>query len=237
MIVSILTSWLIAFGTLFALANPIEALPVFLELTGPHTPEQRARQSRRACLYAGILMAVSLLLGNVLLRIFGASPDAVLTAGGLVVLALGFPMLMTGRVKFDAEQVADKTKDFALIPLAFPGVCGPGAMAALISGASYIQNLPDPQQRIRGYAVVLAAIVSVCFAAWLILRYSAAIARWLGPTGMNALVRFMGLLLIIIAVQFLADGITGMVKSAPQRMQDKERAGVVAPAEPVKDGK
>src|SRR5688572_29438419 len=80
--------------TLFMLANPIEALPVFLDLTGGHTPAQRARQAFKASLFAAVLMAGSLLFGRVLLRVFGVSADAVMVAGGLVVLALAFPMLM-----------------------------------------------------------------------------------------------------------------------------------------------
>jgi multiple antibiotic resistance protein len=194
---------------LFMLANPIEALPLFLDLTAKHSAAHRARQALKASLYAGLFMASSLLLGRVLLRVFGVSSDAVMVAGGLVVLALGFPMLMTGKVKFHDGHVKNPRKDHSLIPLAFPGICGPAAMAALISGTSYIQALDTPAKQFAGYVFVLGAIVVVCTAAWVILRFSGTIASRLGPEGLEGLCRFMGLLLIVIGVQLLADGVRG----------------------------
>lgn len=201
---------------LFMLANPIEALPVFLDLTAKHTAAERSRQAIKASMYAAILMAGSLLLGQVLLRVFSVSADAVLVAGGLIVLALGFPMLMTGKVKFHSENLGKRNKDHSLIPLAFPGICGPAAMAALISAASYIQALDSQRMQLIGYGFVLAAIVVVCFAAWVILKLSGPIAARLGPDGLEAVARFTALLLIVIGVQLLADGVRGFTEHDPK---------------------
>jgi multiple antibiotic resistance protein len=161
-------------------------------------------------------MAGSLLLGRVLLRVFGVSSDAVMVAGGLVVLVLGFPMLLTGKVRFHGEGPLNPDRDHALIPLAFPGICGPAAMAALISVTSYVQTLDTQTMRLIGYGVVLAAIAVVCAVGWVILLLSGRIARRLGRDGIEAVCRFMGLLMIVIGVQLLADGVRGFTNAAPR---------------------
>jgi multiple antibiotic resistance protein len=210
----ILSGWLITVAAIFPLANPLEAIPMFLEVTAKQTKPQRARQMLRACVFAGLLMAGSLLLGRVLLRLVGVSAPAVLGAGGLIVVGLGFRMLITGKAGLPAEERSRTDHDYSLIPLAFPGVCGPGAIAALISGSAYIQRLGSPKQVLVGYGVALAGITTVCIAAWIILRLSGPIARWLGRDGLDAMCRFLGMLLIVIGVQLLADGVSGLVAAA-----------------------
>ena len=213
-IAGIFNGWLITVAAIFPLANPLEAIPMFLDVTAKQTKAERARQMLRACVYAGLLMAGALLTGRVLLRLVGVSAPAVLAAGGLIVVGLGFRMLITGKAGLPAGEQARADHDCSLIPLAFPGVCGPGAIAALISGSAYIQRLGSPEQVLVGYGVALAGITTVCIAAWIILRLSGRIARSLGSNGLDALCRFLGLLLIVIGVQLLADGVSGLVLAA-----------------------
>src|SRR5262249_11547267 len=162
--------------------------------------------------YAALLMAASLLLGRELLQIVGVSPPAVLGAGGIVVMGLGFRMLITGKTSLPngGTHVPDQaaTRDHGLVPLAFPGVCGPGARGVLTSGSSYIQNLGSAGRAMIGYGVALAGIATVCILAYLILLLSRRIATWLGPGGLDGMCRFLGMLLIVIGVQLMADGVS-----------------------------
>lgn len=205
----------VAFGTFFMLANPAEALPAFLHITAKCTPEERARIARRACTFAGAIMLASFLLGDGLLRVVKVSLPAVLVAGGLVVIVLGFTMLLTGKLSFHTDHAAEEGRDQSLIPLGFPGVCGPGVIAALISASPVIRTLETTSMQVAGYLVVCAAIILVCLAAWTILRMSGAIERRLGPDGIEAMCRLMGLLLILIGVQCVANGVTGFI-AAPK---------------------
>lgn len=224
----VLNGWVVTVAALFPLANPLEALPMFLDVAAGRPPGERNRLMIRSCIYAAVLRAASLLIGRVLLRLVGVSAPAVLAAGGLIVLALGFRALITGKAGLPTEKPTRSEHQYALIPLAFPGVCGPGAIAALISASAYIQRLGEPGQVMVGYAIALAGIVTVCAAAWLILRLSGRISRRLGPDGLDAMCRFLGMLLIVIGVQLLADGTTQLIATASR--------GDPAPSIPVLGG-
>jgi small neutral amino acid transporter SnatA (MarC family) len=76
-----------------------------------------------------------------------------------------------------------------------------------------------------GYGIALSGIATVCALAWLILLASGRIAGWLGEDGLDAMCRFLGMLLIVIGVQLLADGVSGFI--------DSHRAGEVNPPLPA----
>jgi multiple antibiotic resistance protein len=53
----------------------------------------------------------------------------------------------------------------------------------------------------------------VVVVAWLAMRGAPWISKWLGVTGLDALTRIMGFLLICIAFQFVFDGFGGYIAS------------------------
>ncbi|MEK6223774.1 MAG: hypothetical protein N2A97_02780, partial [Thermodesulfobacteriales bacterium] len=61
--------------------------------------------------------------------------------------------------------------------------------------------------RLGGYAVVGLGILITVIICWLVLRSSTKITKLLGPTGIDALTRIMGFILICIGVEFVASGI------------------------------
>jgi multiple antibiotic resistance protein len=51
-----MTLFIATFSTLLAIINPLEALPVFLQLASGKDNEERRHIARRACLYALALL-------------------------------------------------------------------------------------------------------------------------------------------------------------------------------------
>jgi multiple antibiotic resistance protein len=98
--------------------------------------------------------------------------------------------------------------DYSFIPLAFPSLCGAGTMALLISYSSTIGSwATDLVVKSAAHGAGLLAIVTVAlFAGWL-LRSASTVARYLGHSGMDAIERIMGLLMVCIGVQFIANGV------------------------------
>jgi len=90
--------------------------------------------------------------------------------------------------------------DIALIPLAFPMLSGPGAIATVMA---LTQQAPTLGHRV----VILAAIVVTCGLAYVILGHAAQVTAFLGQTGLRFLSRLLGLLLAAIAVQFILQGV------------------------------
>ncbi len=191
------------FVGLLPIANPFSAAAVFVAITQRFTAAQARGQARRACAYMAIVLLVSLFAGALIMKFFGISLPALRIAGGLIVARIGFDMLSpepdpeVGETQ--REEILHMT-DLAFTPLAMPMLSGPGSIAVTISMAAGADNLWD-------YGAIALGIVLVAFASWLVLRSSRRVVARLGSTGMTALTRVMGFLLVCVGVQFIGDGV------------------------------
>ena len=61
--------------------------------------------------------------------------------------------------------------------------------------------------------ILIGVIFLVCFATYLILLNSTRIYDLLGETGNNILMRLMGLIVMVIAVEFIVSGLTPIVRT------------------------
>lgn len=198
------------FVGLFPMVNPFSTAPLFLSLTRDAPEDERMRQARTAARYAGIIMLVTMLVGGLVLEFLGISIAALRVAGGLIVAFLGFQMLFPkpqeepapGAVKRSAQG-----EDFSFMPLAFPSLAGPGTIAVIMSFTTKVATQPSWGSKAIGYAIIGAVIVLMCFLSVVVLRASTKITRLLGPQGLDAMARLMGLALVCIGVQFVADGV------------------------------
>jgi multiple antibiotic resistance protein len=208
---NLLIEWyVIGVTSLIPLVNPFSTVPLLLSLTRGMPIEVRQRQATRAAIYSAILMEGTLLAGSGVLAFFNISLPALRIAGGLVVAFLGFRMLFPPHTRERAESVEtqDDMSDYSFVPLAFPSLCGAGTMALLISYSSTIGSwATDLVVKFAAHGAGLLAIITVAlFAGWL-LRSASTVARYLGHSGMDAIERIMGLLMVCIGVQFIANGV------------------------------
>ena len=94
--------------------------------------------------------------------------------------------------------------NLAFTPLAMPMLSGPGSIAVTIDMAAGVESRWE-------FAAIALGIILVGFASWLILRSARRIVALLGETGMTALVRVMGFLLVCVGVQFIGLGVIGII--------------------------
>jgi len=195
---------LLAFSSLFFIVNPFEAAPLFVTMTQGDPPAKRTRMAWHAALAACVTLVVFAVLGDVLLQLFAITIGAFRIAGGIIIFGMGMHMLraQTPREIQTPEEVREgmDKEDIAIIPLAIPMLSGPGAMSTVLVLAQRAQTW--------GHLLVLmVAIVCTCGLTYLILRSAAPVTRLLGQTGQRIVARLMGLLLTVIAVQFILNGI------------------------------
>jgi multiple antibiotic resistance protein len=138
----ILTLFVGMFATLLAVINPLEALPVFLNLLEGKDEKEHRLVARRSCMYATLLMFFFLLFGTLVLRIFGVPLSMVRIVGGVILMRIGFqlfsPSPSGGLLTSGASgSVQD---DVAFTPLAMPIMFGPGAMATVIGMTSLVRH-------------------------------------------------------------------------------------------------
>jgi multiple antibiotic resistance protein len=156
---------------------------------------------------------------------FGISIPALRVAGGLIVARVGFGMLSPEpEEELGAAEHADARRmtDLAFTPLAMPMLSGPGSIAVTIGMAAGAESGLE-------YLAIGGGIVLVAYVSWLVLRSAHTVVAWLGPTGVTALVRVMGFLLICVGVQFVGMGIVQALSSEAVLRALIEGAAAVRP--------
>jgi multiple antibiotic resistance protein len=194
-----------ALVTLLIVVDPIGLVPAFLAVTDGLSPAVRRQIALRACLIAGAILIGSALVGDWLLRQLGITLSAFRIAGGLLLFAVAFEMVLGLRVQHaakDAEQAAEEhSHDLAAFPLAIPLMAGPGAITATILLAG------QAAYRLAWLAVLLAVVVVVMAACLTAFLAAGRIGKLLGVTGSVVLSRLLGVLLAALAVQYVVDGV------------------------------
>jgi multiple antibiotic resistance protein len=95
--------------------------------------------------------------------------------------------------------------DVSFTPLAMPSLSGPGSIAVVLGVSSTIQ---ERGHIVFGYAFVAIGIAVTAVISYIVLKAATRLDRLLGATGMNAMARIMGFLLICIGVQFIINGVS-----------------------------
>jgi len=194
-----------ALVTLLVVVDPVGLVPAFLAVTHERPDAFRRQVALRACLIAGANLVGAALIGDWLLRQLGITLPAFRVAGGLLLFAVAFEMVLGLRARHeakDAEQaIEEHSQDIAAFPLAIPLMAGPGAITATILLAGQAAYRP-------AWLAVLLAVVVVVMAACLAAFLAAGrIGKLLGVTGSVVLSRLLGVLLAALAVQYVVDGI------------------------------
>lgn len=203
MVPDLLSAALGTFVALLPIANPFSTAAVFIAITPGFTKAQAQDQAWRACIYMAVVLLVSLFAGALIMQFFGISIPALRIAGGLIVARVGFGMLNPepeADVSESQQQEALQMKDLAFTPLAMPMLSGPGSIAVTIGMAA---GAGSPWE----YVAIALGIVMVAYVSWLVLRSAQRIVDLLGSTGMAALTRVMGFLLVCVGVQFIGAGV------------------------------
>ena len=188
----LLTLFIGTFSTLLAIINPLEALPIFLQLLEGKDVKAHRRVALRSCIYATALLFFFLFFGAFILRIFGVSLSMVRIVGGIILMRIGFD-LFSGSSSSGSMVAAsgDGAKgDIAFVPLAMPLMCGPGAIATTLGMTSLVKH--DAWLEIASLGVIAGAILATMFVTYLCLAYAETLLARIGPLGIDAATRIIG---------------------------------------------
>ena len=187
--------------------NPFSTAPVFLSLTAQFDERKRNRQALLACIYAFGLLICFLFLGAFIIDFFGISVPGIRAAGGVIISVIGLRMLFPGGSAMVTSNDGQHELEIAFTPIAMPSLAGPGSLSVVITAASLIKS-NHPEQYVLVYLGVVLGMAITVFIAFLILRAAGSMARILGPSGIDAMTRIFGFLLVAIGVQFLLTGVS-----------------------------
>ena len=201
---------LLCFSTLFTLVNPLGISTVFLVLTERFDEHRRKIIARKGIMTGIVTLFIFAFLGKYIFQIYSITLDAFKIMGGIIFFRTGLRMLevIVSRTRSTPQEQQEglETDDIAITPVGIPLLTGPGAITgAMVLAGKAITPLH--------YGILIASIIVVLALTYFILVGADKLSHRLGTTWVRVIQRIMGILLMVIAVQFIIDGATSVLKS------------------------
>ncbi len=202
------TTILLYFTSFFTLMNPIGTMPVFLTMTSDLSKKERRTTAVKAVLTAGFVLILFAILGEYLFDFFGISVAGLKVVGGVLFFFIGYDMLNArlSRIKMSEEEAEKYADDISITPLGIPMIAGPGAITTAIV---LMGDANDYTTR----AMVIVSIVLVLIVVLLVFLGAVGITKFIGEKGNKIMMKLMGLIVMVIAVEFFFSGITPYVQA------------------------
>lgn len=200
---------LLALTSFFTLFNPLGTMPIFISMTSELDEAKRRKTARKAVIVAFATTLLFAFSGQLLFRFFGISVNSFRIVGGIIFFLMGQDMLQArlGKIKLSEKEaeINAYVNDISITPLAIPMICGPGAITNSIV-------LMEDANTFMKKLLLVASIAVILGITYLILISGTTISKKLGETGNKVLMRLMGLIVMVIAVEFFFSGLKPIVQ-------------------------
>ena len=218
-VLQIFESCLVVLTALFPIVNPLATGPIFLSLTPGYSSAARAVLARKVALNSFWLLTVSMLIGSHILDFFGLSVPVVQIGGGMVVVSTGWMLLQresepenvkrNSPHKISPQDISNR----AFYPLTLPLTVGPGSISVAITlGANQVSANHAPSgDNIARFAAAIVGPALMAVTIYLSYRFAERLARLLGATAMNVIVRLAAFILVCIGVQIVWNGVRALI--------------------------
>ncbi|WMT51047.1 MAG: MarC family protein [Ferroplasma sp.] len=193
-----ITDFLKVFMPLLVVIDPFGSLAIFVGMAGSFNRDTRRTISKDAVLYAGIIIILFALVGDIIIGFFGISIEALEIAGGIILLLMGIEMVRQGA---KPDTSVENTKNMGIVPFATPLLAGPGAISLVI-----ILMKGSFETRVLTIVSVLLVLAIV----YIFFIYSSKILTLLGDKVMTAITRIFGLLVAGFAIQYFLDALVAL---------------------------
>jgi multiple antibiotic resistance protein len=204
--------FLVTLSSIFFLVDPFAVVPTFLAMTASSSASHRRLMAKRASWTCFFLLTAFALVGTFVFDILGITLPAFKIAGGVILLLIGIDMVQarrpaTNETASEADEGCQK-EDIGIVPLGMPMLAGPGAISTVMV---LIGTARTPIK----FSLVVLALGLTAAAAYVILAAAERVRTMMGETGIHILSRIMGMLLMALAVQFMADGLAALGFAKP----------------------
>ncbi len=183
----------VAFSSLFSIINPISTAPIFVSMTGGI---DRKKTAWRTSISAGITLALFAVMGGAIFAFFGITVPAFQIAGGVLFTLMSVQTLVDGKAEVPEDSDGS---DPSIVPLGIPMIAGPGAISTVMV------LVGQAQDGFRLFALATAILVNIILTLVILLASPWIVAR-LGMTGQKITAKVMGLITLVIGVQFVING-------------------------------
>ncbi|TAD84901.1 MAG: MarC family protein [Bacteroidetes bacterium] len=179
--------------TLFAVIDILGNIPLLISLK----QKMGGIQEAKATMISGMLMILFLFVGEKFLSILGVDVRSFAVGGSIVIFILGLEMVLG----LEFFKTGDDPKSGTVVPIAFPLIAGSGTLTTIISLRANYTEWPILLAILLNLLVVYAVLKSLNF-----------IGKLLGPSGLLAVRKFFGVVLLAIAVKIFATNASGLIR-------------------------
>lgn len=196
------------FTSFIAIINPLGVMPVFMTMTTDISDQQRKRTAIKAIITAFFTLMLFAFGGQLMFKFFGISVNSFRMVGGIIFFVMGYDMLQAriSRIKMDDDMVKKYVDDISVTPLGIPMIAGPGAITNSIV-------LMEDSQTFQLKIVLILSIIITLLITLFVLLGAGKIIRLLGDTGNKIMIKLMGLIMMVIAVEFFFAGLKPIIQS------------------------
>ena len=199
---------LLYFASFITILNPLGVMPVFMTMTAELSDKQRKQTATKAVFIAFVILLVFAFGGQLLFKFFGISVNGFRIVGGIIFFIIGYDMLHArfSKLKMEDDMVKTYAEDISITPLAIPIIAGPGAITNSIV-------LMEDSNTFTLKIILILTIAATLLITLLVLLSAGKIIKLLGETGNKIMIKLMGLIMMVIAVEFFFAGLKPIVQS------------------------
>lgn len=205
-----LSEHLLFFITLLTLFSPPAAIAAFATITDRFPEDIQKKVAKRVARNYFIVMVISIIIGEYILMGLGISTAALMMTGGMAVLVVGMPMMISGQKQRVPSQEEEhhavpraEWESVVSVPMTFPLTVGGATIAIAISAASQSISIVD-------YGLLIFSALMMAGVVYLVTLMASSLARRLGGS-IDILIRASGIIIVAIAIQLLVKGIYGLI--------------------------
>ncbi|MCW8193933.1 NAAT family transporter [Proteobacteria bacterium 005FR1] len=187
---------------MLAIVNPLTIMPLYGRLIVSLSSEEKKRVARRVGFATTVALLIALFAGELILQFFGISLASFRIAGGLLLIIMGLQLMYENTTsERTTEAGAGASIDSqVVVPIAIPFLAGPGAFSAVIVYTFRSDSWVH-------YALMALCLLVIGLITWISLRMAGKILHKISHTPIAITNRIMGLIVVAIAVEFIAAGI------------------------------
>lgn len=191
---------LVTISSIIAVMEPFSTIAVYATITKRFDSAKKDKIISRSMLLSLIVLVFFALTGHLLFNIFQITIASFQIAGGILLVAVALQMLDVGK----PDDLEERGKNVAIVPLAFPLTAGPGPITAVILLMSRSGGILDS---VFVFVGILAGIAII----YVGMKYSSRLFKLLGDDGLRVVTALMAIIVLAIAVQFIIEGIADVI--------------------------
>ena len=202
--------FILCFSSLFTLINPIGLIPIFISITQDYTKKERDIIALKSVIFSFFILVLFGAIGEFIFSFYNITINGFRIAGGILLLKISFDMIESKRSRTKTtpkeEKEAEEKNEIAYTPLGIPLIAGPGSIASIMILSSESTNN-------NNIVSLIVALVLVLLITFLIFKISKNLSKRFGKLGLRILQRIMGLILMVISIEFILKGIKDSIQT------------------------